>query len=83
MFNILTTPSTSNDAIDFSLKKSVQYHVRKELCGISAYFLDDVEVDDNLGSLSCLSDKISHQPWSVRQLMGVPELYEKRALHQS
>ena len=58
MFNILTTPSTSNDAIDFSLKKSVQYHVRKELRGIRTYLFDDVEVDDTLGSLSRLSGKI-------------------------
>ena len=44
--NILDT----DDAIDFSLKKSVKYHVRKELRGIRAYLLDDVEVDDILGS---------------------------------
>ena len=50
--------SRSDDAIDFSLKKSVRYHVRKELRGIRAYLLDDVEVDDTLGSLSRLSDKI-------------------------
>ena len=47
-----------DDTIDFSLKKSVQYHVRKELRGIRTYLLDDVEVDDTLGSLSRLSDKI-------------------------
>ena len=48
----------TDEAIDFSLKKSVQYHVRKERRGIRAYLLDDVEVDDTLGSLSRLSDKI-------------------------
>ena len=55
MLNVQDT----DDAIDFSLKISVQCHVRKELRGISAYLLDDVEVDDTLGSSSRLSDKIS------------------------
>ena len=53
--------NVQDTAIDFSLKKSVQYHVRKEQCGICAacaYLLDNVEVDDTLGSFSCLSDKI-------------------------
>ena len=50
----------ADDAFDFSLnlKESVLYHIRKELRGISAYLLDDMEVDDTLGSLSRLSDKI-------------------------
>ena len=48
----------TEDAIDFSLKKSVQYHVRKELRGIRAYLSDDVEVDDTVGSSSRLGDKI-------------------------
>ena len=55
---MLLNVQDTNDTIDFSLKKSVQYHVRKELCRIRAYLLDEVEVDDTLGSLSRLSDKI-------------------------
>ena len=69
LHNVQDTESITDDAIDFSLKKSVQYHslkksvqswyhVRKELRGICAFLLDDVEVDDTLGSLSRLSDKI-------------------------
>ena len=58
--DLLLNVQDTDDAIEFSLKKSVQYHVRKELCGIHAYLLDDasVEVDDTVGSLSRLSDKI-------------------------
>ena len=56
--DLLRNLQDTDDAIDFSLKKSVQYHVRKERHGIRAYLLDDVEVDDTLGSLSRLSDKI-------------------------
>ena len=44
--------------IDFSLKKSVQHYVRKELHGIRACLLDKVDVDDTHESLSRLSDKI-------------------------
>ena len=49
----------TEDAIDFSLKKSVQYHVRKELRGIRAYLSDDVEVDDTVGSLSRRGDNLT------------------------
>ena len=56
--DLLCNVQDTDDATDFSRKKSVQYHVRKELRGIRAYLLDDVEVDDTLGSLSRLSDKI-------------------------
>ena len=49
----------TEDAIDYSLKKSVQYHVRKELRGISAYLSDDVEVDDTVGSLSRRGDNLT------------------------
>ena len=56
--DLLRNVQDANDAIDFSLKKSIQYHVRKEQCGIRAYLLDDVGVDDILESLSRLSDKI-------------------------
>ena len=56
--DLLSNVQDTDEAIDFSLKKSVQYHVRKERRGIRAYLLDDVEVDDTLGSLSRLSDKI-------------------------
>ena len=56
--DLLRNVQDTDEAIDFSLKKSVQYHVRKERRGIRAYLLDDVEVDDTLGSLSRLSDKI-------------------------
>ena len=53
LFNVQDTI----DAIDF--KRSIQYHVRKELRGIrAACLLDDVEVDDTLRSSSRLSDKI-------------------------
>ena len=51
--DLLSNVQDTDEAIDFSLKKSVQYHVRKERRGIRAYLLDDVEVDDTLGSLSC------------------------------
>ena len=47
--DLLRNVQNTDEAIDFSLKKSVQYHVRKELRGISAYLLDCVEVDDTLG----------------------------------
>ena len=55
---LLRNAQDTDDAIDFSLKKSFQYHVRKERRSIRAYLLDDVKVDDTLGSLSRLSDKI-------------------------
>ena len=134
--DLLRNVQDTDEAIDFSLKKSVEYHVRKERRGIRAYLLDDVEVDDTLGSLSRLSDKIwfktaldQHNAgqcmdlfkvycigrqfmtedravmisfssvWNllnfwrsvasgyntqiVRQLMGVPELHEKRPRNRS
>ena len=58
--DLLRNVQDTNEAIDFSLtrKKSVQYHVRKDRRGIRAYLLDNVEVDDTLGSVSRLSDKI-------------------------
>ena len=43
--DLLRNVQDTDDAIDFSLKKSIQYHVRKELRGIRAYL---VEVDVNL-----------------------------------
>ena len=43
--DLLHNVQDTDDAIDFSLKKSIQYHVRKELRGIRAYL---VEVDVNL-----------------------------------
>ena len=55
--DLLRSVQDTNDAIVFSIKKSVQYHVRKELRGIRAYLLDDLEVDDTRGSLSRLWDK--------------------------
>ena len=56
--DLMCNVQDTNDTIDFSLKESVQYHARKELRGIRAYLPDEVEVDDTLGSLSRLSDKI-------------------------
>ena len=44
-WDLLRNVQDTDDAIDFSLKKSIQYHVRKELRGIRAYL---VEVDVNL-----------------------------------
>ena len=52
LFNVQDTI----DAMD--LKRSIQYHVRKERPGIRACLLDDVEVDDTLWTSSRLSDKI-------------------------
>ena len=47
--DLLCNVQDTDDTIYFSLKKSVQWH---------PCLLDDVEVDDTLGSLSSLSDKI-------------------------
>ena len=63
--DLLRDVQDTDDAIDFSLKKSVQYHVRKELRGICAYLLDDVEVDDTLGSST--SGDLCH-PVTTRRL---------------
>ena len=46
--DLLLNNQDTNNSIDFSLKKPVQYHARKELCGILAYLLDEVVVDDIL-----------------------------------
>ena len=54
--DLLRNVQNTDDAIHFSLRKSVQYHVRKERRGIRAYLFDDVEVDDTLGSLSRLPE---------------------------
>ena len=43
--DMLRNVQDTNDAIDFSLKKSVQIHVRKERTRICAHLLDDVEID--------------------------------------
>ena len=56
--DLLRNVQDTDDTIDFSLKKFVQYHVRKERRGIHACLLDDVEVDYTLGSFSRLRDKI-------------------------
>ena len=45
---------------------------------IAVVFLERVT-----NGLPARAPRTAHQPWSVRQLMGVPELYEKRAIHQS
>ena len=46
--DLLNNVQDTNNAIDFSIKKSVQYHAPKELSGIQAYLLYVVEVDDTL-----------------------------------
>ena len=56
--DLLLNVQDTDDAIDFSLKKSDQYRARKERRGIRSYLLDDVEVDNTLRSLSRLTDKI-------------------------
>ena len=42
--DLLSIVQDTDEAIDFSLKKSVQYHVRKERLGIRAYLLVSTRV---------------------------------------
>ena len=53
--DLLCNVQDTND--QFFLKKSIQYYVWKELCGIRQYLLNGVEVDATLWSLSRLSEK--------------------------
>ena len=47
--DLLHNVEDTDDTVNYSLKKSIQYHVSQELLWISAFLLEDVEVDDNLG----------------------------------
>ena len=48
--DLLRNVQDTSDTLHFSLKKSVQNHLRKERRGIRAYLLDEVEVGANLAT---------------------------------
>ena len=56
--DLLRNEQDDEECIDFKLKKSVHYHIRKERRGLRAYLLDGVEVDNRIGSLQRLADMI-------------------------
>ena len=82
--DLLLNNQDTNNSIDFSLKKPVQYHARKELCGILAYLLDEVVVDDILSHPwelkwpEALSDKIL-----LKDISGITHCWQVYAPFQS